>query len=45
MQHGISKLQDQVQQIVLLQRVTKSELQAIMNVNMEGLKDCLIKIK
>jgi len=50
MQHDISKLQDQVQQISFSQRVTKNELEAnmdclksdmeeIMNVNMEGLKD------
>lgn len=49
MQHDISKLQDQVKQISLSQRVNKNKLEAkiyglkydmeeIMNVNMDGLK-------
>ena len=33
MLHDISKLQDQVQQISLSQRLTKNELEAMMNVN------------
>lgn len=48
--HNISKIRDQVQQILLSQRVTKNELEAnmdglksnmreIMSVKMEGLKD------
>ena len=37
MQHDISKLSDQVQQILLSQRVTKSEMEA----NMDGLKNGL----
>ena len=36
--HDISKLQDQVQQISLSQRVTKNELEAMMSVNMDGLE-------
>ena len=46
MQHDMSKLQDQVQQISLAQRVTKNEMEAKMDVlkndlkaYMEGLKD------
>jgi len=38
MQHDISKLGDQVQQILLSQRVTKNELEVMTNVNMDGLK-------
>ena len=54
MQHYISRLRNQVQQISLSQRVTKNELEvkmdglkydmeAMMNVKMEGLKDGLKK--
>ena len=39
MEHDILKLQDQVQQISLSQRVTNNELEAMINVNMDGLKE------
>ena len=38
MQHDISNLQDQVQQISLSQKVKKNELETIMNVNIDGIK-------
>jgi len=38
MQHDISKLQDQVQQISLSQKVTKNELEAMMIVKIDGIK-------
>ena len=38
MQHDISKLRDEVQQIGLSQRVTKNELEVMMNVEIDGLK-------
>ena len=38
MQHDISKLQDQMQQISLSQNVTKNELEAMMNVKIDGIK-------
>ena len=37
MQHDISKLQDQVQQMSLSQKVTKNEMEA----KMDGLKNCV----
>lgn len=38
MQHDISKLRDQVQQISLSQKVTKNELEAMMNCKIDGIK-------
>jgi len=38
MKHDISKLQDQVQQISLSQRVAKNELEVMINVKMDGLE-------
>ena len=38
MQHDISKLRDRVQQISLSQKVTKNELEAMMNVKIDGIK-------
>ena len=38
MQHDISKLRDQVQQILLSQKVTTNELETMINVNIYGLK-------
>ncbi len=38
MQHDISNLRDQVQQISLSQKVTKNELEAMMNVKIYGIK-------
>ena len=36
LQHDIPKLRDPVQQIFLSQKVTKNELEAMMNVKMDG---------
>ena len=36
MQHGMSKLWDHVQQLSLSQRANKIELEAMMNVKMDG---------
>lgn len=44
-QHDTSKLQHQVHQISLSQRVTKTELEAMMNVKMDGLKGDMNGIK
>ena len=38
MQHNISNLRDQVQQISLSQKVTKNDFEAMMNVNIGGIK-------
>ena len=38
MQHDISKLQDQMQQISLSQKETKNELEAMTNVKIDGIK-------
>ena len=42
MQHDISKLQHQMQQILLLQKVRKNELEAMMNVKIDGIKRDMI---
>ena len=48
MQHDISKLQDQVKQILLSQKVTKAKMEGLkknMEDNMDGMKDKIEDLK